>query len=176
MGLPEPAAGSSKDAEGGGGGLQETSPEHPGSPTLSLQAHGPRQLSVTSQQRLAAPSLPIRCSEMFRAERGGWSGGRGRGRSGYSGKKGRAHKVSCSVINQEKRLKQIRLQGILLSPFSSHLLQRLRAARTFRAPLPASFLSFLSHSSKFLALGLWASAILSKHPTPKQKHPQTPSP
>lgn len=38
-----------------GGGLQETGPEHPGSPTLSLQAHGPRQLSVTSPQEASSP-------------------------------------------------------------------------------------------------------------------------
>lgn len=38
-----------------GGGLQETGPEHPGSPTLSLQAHGLRQLSVTSPQEDSSP-------------------------------------------------------------------------------------------------------------------------
>lgn len=38
-----------------GGGLQETGPEHPGSPTLSLQAHGLRQLSVTSPQEANGP-------------------------------------------------------------------------------------------------------------------------
>lgn len=38
-----------------GGGQQETGPEHPGSPTLSLQAHGPRQLSVTSPQEATSP-------------------------------------------------------------------------------------------------------------------------
>lgn len=38
-----------------GGGLQETGPEHPGSPTLSLQAHGLRQLSVTSPQEASGP-------------------------------------------------------------------------------------------------------------------------
>lgn len=98
-------------------------------------------------------------------------GGGGEAEAGTLGRRDVPIKFHGSLINQEKKLKQIRLQGILLSPFSSHLLQRLRAARTFRAPLPASFLSFLSHSSKFLAPGLWASAILSKHPTPKQKHP-----
>lgn len=38
-----------------GGGLQETGPEHPGSPTLSLQAHGLQQLSVTSPQEASSP-------------------------------------------------------------------------------------------------------------------------
>lgn len=38
-----------------GGGLQETGPGHPGSPTLSLQAHGLRQLSVTSPQEANGP-------------------------------------------------------------------------------------------------------------------------
>ena len=64
-----------------GGGLQETGPEHPGSPTLSLQAHGLQQLSVISPQRLAAPSLPIRCLEALwasRASLGEVGGGGGR--------------------------------------------------------------------------------------------------
>lgn len=38
-----------------GGGLQETGPEHPGSPTLSLQAHRLQQLSVTSPQEASSP-------------------------------------------------------------------------------------------------------------------------
>lgn len=37
------------------GGLQKTGPEHPGSPTLSLQAHGLQQLSVTSPQEASCP-------------------------------------------------------------------------------------------------------------------------
>lgn len=53
-GPPEDAAGSSKDAEGGGWATRN-GPEHPGSPTLSLQAHGLRQLSVTSPLEANSP-------------------------------------------------------------------------------------------------------------------------
>lgn len=38
-----------------GGGLQEQGPEHPGSPTLFMQAHGLRQLSVTFPKEASSP-------------------------------------------------------------------------------------------------------------------------
>lgn len=77
-----------------GGGLQETGPEHPGSPTLSLQAHGPRQLSVTSPQEASSPFTSNQvlgnvpgfesCQEGVRRIGGSW----------YTRRKGSARKVS----------------------------------------------------------------------------------
>lgn len=61
---PRGNAGSSRDAQNGGG-LQEPGPEHPGSPTLFMQAMGSRSCQSPSLRLLAAPSLPIRCLEMF---------------------------------------------------------------------------------------------------------------
>jgi hypothetical protein len=59
-----------------GGGLQETSPEHPGSPTLSLQAHGLRQLSVTSPQETSSPFTSNQVLGNVRALRAGEGGAR----------------------------------------------------------------------------------------------------
>lgn len=38
-----------------GGGLKEPGPEHPGSPTLFVKAHGLQQLSVTFPQDASSP-------------------------------------------------------------------------------------------------------------------------
>lgn len=78
-----------------GGGLQETGPEHPGSPTLSLQAHGLQQLSVISPQEASSPfpsnqvlGSSLGFESQLRGGEGGGGGGRRRGRSWYSGRKG----------------------------------------------------------------------------------------
>lgn len=75
-----------------GGGLQETGPEHPGSPTLSLQAHGLQQLSVISPQEASSPfpsNQVLGSSLGFESQLAGggerWRAGGGEGEAGTLG-------------------------------------------------------------------------------------------
>lgn len=71
--LPGDAAGSSKDAEGEGWAAGDR-PEHPGSPTLSLQARAPAavsQLPTGGQQPLHFQSGTWKCSGFSELQKGG---------------------------------------------------------------------------------------------------------
>lgn len=93
-----------------GGGLQETGPEHPGSPTLSLQAHGPRQLSVTSPQEASSPFTSNQVLGNVPGLESWQEGHRGEGEAGTLGGREVPIKFHGSSVPQENKPKQIRLK------------------------------------------------------------------
>lgn len=163
-----------------GGGLQETGPEHPGSPTLSPQTHGLQQLSVTSPQEASShlyfQSGAWKCSGLKRA---GWKGVGGEAEAGTLEREVPT-KFHCSGVAQENKREQMRLKQVPQPPLIPYQpLQHLGTAESSLLPSPSFlpqfmfFPSLLSETTfHILGPGLWVSGIHPKHPTTTQKHPK----